>query len=202
MKRLIQAAVLVHFAFVATDCFTAPRLATRRLSATPALAKKKSGAGNKRGSSHAPKRVTDQLPTATSVDAQVAQLEQKLAELKAKQAAEQAGNARAALPLEPPPVYQSVTPAAKAPASWPPPPPAPEVPFYEDPDPLAVGLRLDAIGDAIDQHAGSIVQQLKERGVFVVDGLLGAEACAKMRAEAEALHRQGFMVRRAPRVKT
>ena len=65
---------------------------------------------------------------------------------------------------------------------------------------------MDAIGAAVQARAPEIVAQLRStpsssssssssrHNFFVVDGLLGAETCAAMRCEAEALHREGFMV--------
>jgi hypothetical protein len=175
------------------DCFTVHQIATQHFGTMVMQAKKKGGTGKKRGFSRGPSQTSQQPSVATSVDDEVADLEIKLAELKAKQADEQAAKLEptSAPPL--PPLEPAVS-LPKVPESWPPPPPEPAVPYYEDADPAAVGHRLDTINNAIELNAASIVQQLKNRGVFVVDGLLGSEACAKMRAEAEALHRGGLMV--------
>jgi len=192
MKHLYPVAFLA-LTLVLGDCFTVPRLTSKHLKATVVKATRKGATGKRRSESRKPAPLSQQPSVATSVDDEVADLEMKLAELKAKQAAEQAANTNTA-PAPPPPMPEPAVSLPKVPESWPPPPPELAVPYYEDPDPAAVGHRLDAINNAIDSHAASIVQQLRDRGLFVVDGLLGSEACAKMRAEAEALHRGGLMV--------
>ena len=82
----------------------------------------------------------------------------------------------------------------RAPDSWPSPPPAPKTPCVVSDKAEDAGDRMDAISAAIQRHRDSIVTQLRDRGLFVVDGLLGEEVCQHMRLEAELLHRKSCMV--------